>query len=137
MSFQNEIRGRDPRPGSLTVMEMLDLIYYELRQNREEVKQLADQDAALTQVVTDLASAFDDNTTAIEAEIAKIQSSVTPGDDPVVDTAITNLQTLVATMKASTAAAQAAIAPPASNDAPAASTDPAPDSGAADNSTTE
>lgn len=102
------------------IFEKLELIlgiqgnmYREIKQLQLEVKKLANQDAALTQVVTDLVSAFTDNTTAVQAEIAAIQAQITPGDDPVVDTAVANLQALVDTMKASTAAAQAAVAPPA------------------------
>jgi hypothetical protein len=108
------------------IFEKLDLIlgiqgnmHREIKQLQLEVTKLANQDAALTQVVTDLVSAFTDNTTAIQAEITAIQGAITPGDDPVVDTAVVNLQALVDTIKASTAAAQAAIAPPADGSTPA------------------
>ena len=114
---RNDIRGEGP--GSQDAWDVLDAVLCELRQLKEEVMKMANNDAALTQVVSDLVDAFTANTTAVEAEIAALQKATTPGDDPVVDTAIFNLQSLVTTIKQSTAAAQAAIAPAPAPAAPA------------------
>lgn len=99
---------------------LLCLLELGLHNNRKinqlsaEVKLMASNDAALTQAVQDLLSAQTDNFTALDAEVASLKGAQSGSDtpDPVIDTAVTNIETIVANLKASTAAAQAAIAPP-------------------------
>lgn len=129
----NQIGGTLWAPSIVDIGTVLHRIDQRLDQIQNEVSKLSTQDTALTQAVTDLVSAFTDNTTAIEAEIAALKAQIVAGDDPVVDTAVTNLENLVTTMKASTAAAQAAIAPPAP---PAPTPTPAPAAPAAGSTTT-
>lgn len=74
------------------------------------------QDTQLTQAVEDLLSAFNDNTTAIEAEIAAIKQVGLDGNDPAITASVNSIENIVAQMKQSTATAQSAIAPaPASS----------------------
>lgn len=95
---------------------LLGIVLLELRQLRKEVHRMNQQDAALVQAVTDLTTAVTDNGTAMSAEIANLEAQITPGDDPVIDSAISNLKSLTTQLNQSTAAAQAAIAPPAGTD---------------------
>lgn len=121
----NQVEGTLWAPSIVDIGTVLHRIDQRLDELQNEVRKLTDQETALTQVVTDLTSAFTDNTAAMQAEILAIEAKTTPGDDPVVDTAISNLKTLVSTIQASTAAAQAAVAPPTTGSTAPASTAPA------------
>lgn len=117
-----EIRAEDGLVGR-RILGALGLVLHELRTLRNEVRTLATNDAALTQVVSDLAQAYADDYTALEAQIAALTAAQQNDDDAAEDAAVTGLQTLVATMKTNTAAANAAVAalnPPPAAAAPAA-----------------
>jgi hypothetical protein len=93
------------------VLELLDQVLHDLRELKDEVRKLAMNDAALTQVVIDLNQAYTDDFNALEAQVTALTTAQANGDDPAEDAAVANLQALVATMKTNTAAAAAAIAP--------------------------
>lgn len=77
----------------------------------EEIRTMATNDAQLTQAVQDLLSAYQDNTTAIEAELAAIKAKGLDGADPAIATAVTNIEQMVSEMKQSTADVQAYLNP--------------------------
>ncbi len=98
----------------------------------QELQRMSDQDTQLVAVTQELLTAYGATITALESEISYLKSVVvTPQTDQAVFDSIGNLQTLLAKMKADTAAAQAAIpAAPASADP----TPAAPSSGSTDGS---
>jgi hypothetical protein len=97
----------------LCVLELLLHTNRKINLLTQEVRIMASNDAALTQAVQDLLSAQTDNFAALDAEVASLKGAQSGSDspDPVIDTAVTNIETIVTNLKASTAAAQAAIAP--------------------------
>lgn len=101
----------------------LDRIEFELHQLREEVRTMAetqqDQDTQIASDVTALTNAFTGFESAVAAEIAAIKSTPAAAD-PVVATALTNLEALTAKMVADTAAATPAPTPTPAPPAPAA-----------------
>jgi hypothetical protein len=126
-----EIEIREELPVLVQVVELLDQVLRSLRELKDEVRKLATQDAALTQVVIDLNQAYTDDFNALEAQVTALTTAQANGDDPAEDAAVASLQTLVGTMKTNTAAATAAIAaltpPAAPASAPAAAAEvPAP-----------
>ena len=103
----------------------LDRIEILLHQLREEVRIMAetqqDQDTQLSADVTALTNALTDFETAVAAEIASIKASPAAAD-PVVATAITNLEGLTSRLKADALAA----APPAPTPTPVPTPTPTP-----------
>lgn len=87
----------------------------------QEINRMARNDAALTQAVQDLTTAFQANADAIAAEVAAIKAKGTDGADPAIATAVTNIEAIVAQMQQGTAAAQAAIAPSSASSSSSAS----------------
>jgi hypothetical protein len=115
-----EIRDVTAVPLEVQVMRMLCGISRDLHKLRKEVRQLAQNDAALTAVVVSLAAAYSADFAALEAQITALTNAQQNEDDPAEDAAIASLQALVTTMQTNTAAANAAVA--ALNPPPAAST---------------
>jgi hypothetical protein len=113
-----KFRGENPE------RTQLDRIEAGLHLLREELQTMAqtqqDQDTQLTADVAALGQKLTDFETAVAAEIASIKSSPAAAD-PVVATAITNLEGLTARLVSDTAAATPA--PPAPDTPPAAPAD--------------
>lgn len=87
------------------------------------------QEQKLTDAVTDLATAQQSNVSAMEAEIGKLKDAIAAAstvneNDPDIAAAISRIEEVTASLKASTEAAMEATSP--STPAPV-STDPAPD----------
>lgn len=107
-----EIRGNIPV--ARQILSMLRQVLDGLQHLTNEVKRMTTQETALAQAVGDLTTAFNANTAAIAAELDSIKNSGA-GDDPVVATAITNIEGIVSQLNAATTAAQAATVPPAND----------------------
>jgi hypothetical protein len=124
MEIENEIR--EELPVLAQVLGLLDQVLHDLRELKDEVRKLATNDAALTQVVIDLNKAYTDDFNALEAQVAALTTAQANDDDAAEDAAVANLQALVSTMKTNTAAATAAIAPLTPPSAAAAAEVPVP-----------
>lgn len=107
--FEIEIRD-DLIPVERQILEALNRVLFELHTLKCEVRKLAKNDAALTQVVADLAQAYTEDFNALEAQIAALAVAQQNDDDAAQDAAVASLQALVVTMKANTVAANAAVA---------------------------
>jgi hypothetical protein len=108
---ETEIRRESPETEH--VKGLLIEILRELRHLREEVKQMAqtqqEQDDQITAAVAALGQKLTDFETAVATEIATIKATPAAAD-PVVATAITNLEDLTARLVSDTAAATPAPA---------------------------
>lgn len=101
---------RDEIPVERQIVAALNRVLFDLHTLKCEVRKLAKNDAALTQVVADLAQAYTEDFNALQTQIAALATAQQNDDDAAEDAAVASLQTLVAIMKTNTAAANAAVA---------------------------